>query len=400
MDLSSFSSVLDWIATLGTPQKWAFATLMIVVSLVISKYIIVRAWLHLVKYSSPELGAKLEVPIANRLYAFVLAAGIHFSAIWVFSLDPHAELTKQMMTSLNIAYILLGTSLTSVSAKHAIPFLMAKLSSDNSVTISGSNPLFIFLFRAVLWFGGIYLALSEVGIELFGLMASLAVFSIIIGLAMQQTLGNIINSFMLAIDQPFEVGDRIEVEGVVGSVVSVGILSTKLLTFRETLVVIPNNTLINSTVINHARGGGGGVARRFSVVIDIGVDYAEDTDHVKHTLLQLSKECPYALEEPGPRVLLNDFTDFAKIFRVYCSVNDYSDEWVTRDWLLKSIDERFSEEGIGIPYPTSLQINKEFQATIDSRKKNESVANAKKQMIKEEMKMQEAREEMDVSEDD
>ena len=86
----------------------------------------------------------------------------------------------------------------------------------------------------------------------------MAVFSIIIGLAVQQTLGNILNSFMLAIDQPFEVGDRIEVDGVTGSVMSVGILSTKILTLTEQLVVIPNNRLVDSTITNFARGGGDG----------------------------------------------------------------------------------------------------------------------------------------------
>ena len=74
-----------------------------------------------------------------------------------------------------------------------------------------------------------------------------------------------------------------------GAVVSVGILSTKVLDRDERLVVIPNNTLVESKVINHARGGGDGVARRISIVLDIGVDYREDIDHVKYTLLQLAK---------------------------------------------------------------------------------------------------------------
>ena len=166
------------------------------------------------------------------------------------------------------------------------------------MTVSGSNSLIIFLFRAGVWFGGLYLAFSELGIELFGVLASLAVFSLIIGLAMQQTLGNIVNSFMLALDQPFEVGDRIEVEGKMGSVVSVGILSTKILTHEENLVVIPNNSLVNSTVINHARGGGDGVGRRISLVQDIGVGYSEDIDHVKYTILKLMRECPYVIGKP------------------------------------------------------------------------------------------------------
>ena len=149
---------------------------------------------------------------------------------------------------------------------------MDRFSAQGSVTVSGSNSIIVFFLRTVVWFAGLYFALDQLSIELLGILASLAVFSLIIGLAVQQTLGNIVNSFLLSIDRPFEVGDRIEVEETLGSVVSVGILSTKVLDRDERLVVIPNNTLVQSKIINHARGGGDGIARRISVVLDVGVD--------------------------------------------------------------------------------------------------------------------------------
>jgi small-conductance mechanosensitive channel len=264
---------------------------------------------------------------------------------------------------------------------------MDRYSDPSSVTVSGSNSLIIFIFRAAVWFGGLYLALSELGIELFGVLASLAVFSLIIGLAMQQTLGNIVNSFMLALDQPFEVGDRIEVEGKIGSVVSVGILSTKILTHEENLVVIPNNSLVNSTVINHARGGGDGVGRRISLVQDIGVGYDEDISHVKYTILQLMRDCPYVQSKPEPRVLLIELGEYSKVFRMYGWVEDYSDEFVARDWLLKNIDESFTSEGIEIPFPTAVEIVATQTTTINKRRKSISVRKARLQMVKEDKQL-------------
>ena len=112
--------------------------------------------------------------------------------------------------------------------------------------------------------------MERFGIELLGVLASLAVFSLIIGLAIQQSLGNIVNSFLLSLDRPFDVGDRIEVDGQLGTVASVGILSTKILTLDERLVVIPNNTLISSSITNFARGGGDGMARRLYLTVDVG----------------------------------------------------------------------------------------------------------------------------------
>ena len=235
--------------------------------------------------------------------------------------------------------------------------IMDKYTEKSSVTVSGSNPLITFTLRFIIWFGGLYLALTEVGIQLFGVLASLAVFSLIIGLAVQQTLGNIINSFLLAIDRPFEIGDRIEVDGTWGSVVGTGILSTKVLDRDERLVVIPNNTLVQSTIINHARGGGDGVARRISIVIDVGVDYRESTEHVKLTMVNIARKSEYIMETPKPRVLLTELGDFSKVFRLFAWVHDYSDEQLARDWLLRTIDSEFSAEGINIPYPTSVELS-------------------------------------------
>ena len=268
---------------------------------------------------------------------------------------------------------------------------MEQFQEKGSVTVSGSNSIVAFTLRFILYFAGLYFALGQLGIELFGILASLAVFSLIIGLAIQQTLGNIVNSFLLSIDRPFEVGDRIEIDTVIGSVASVGILSTKVLDRDERLVVIPNNTLVQSNIINHARGGGDGVARRISVVIDIGVDYRESVDHVKYTLLKLARLCPYTISNPEPRVLLNELGDFSKMFRLYTWVADYSEEWVARDWLLKNIDETFSAEDINIPFPTAVEIMGVDDTTDESRQKAKRQQSAKAQMTKEDKRLKRQR---------
>ena len=122
---------------------------------------------------------------------------------------------------------------------------------------------------------------------------------------------------MLAIDQPFEVGDRIEVDGVMGNVVSVGILSTKIITISEQLVIIPNNRLIDSTITNFARGGDG-VATRVSLRIDIGVDYDENSAHVKQVMSNVASKCEYVLSDPQPMVLLRELGDFCKSLPSLC----------------------------------------------------------------------------------
>ena len=103
-------------------------------------------------------------------------------------------------------------------------------------------------------------------------------------------------------------------------------------------------------------------------MIDIGVSYDEDISHVKFTLLQLARQSPHCLDKPEPRVLVNELDDFTKNFRLFAWVENYNEEYIARDWLLRSIDENFSREGITISYPTEVEIDKEVAETKDSGK--------------------------------
>ena len=383
--MSQIEDAVETLNGLDAWMQWSVGLIATLLVVGIIRWLMEKILLDFVKKTSFKWDDKLYAPVTKRIFVFIFITGISLTMRWVLG-ENHSfvESTDPMFQA---TYILLSTSLLSASFKVMIPVIMDRFSEPSSVTVSGSNSLIIFLSRAAVWFGGLYLALSELGIELFGVLASLAVFSLIIGLAMQQTLGNIVNSFMLALDQPFEVGDRIEVEGKVGSVVSVGILSTKILTHEENLVVVPNNSLVNSTIINHARGGGDGAGRRISLVQDIGVSYNEDIDHVKYTILTLMRECPFVLSKPEPRVLLIELGDFAKVFRMFGWVEDYSDEFVARDWLLKNLDEHFKREGIDIPYPTAVEITTVSKPEGNQRHKNNSVRMARMQMIKEDKQL-------------
>ena len=387
--MSQVEQAIDWLNELDPWAQWGVGIVSTFMALGIVRLFMKKVVLDFVKKTEVKWDDMLYAPVSKRAYLFTFLLGIQLTMNWVLGIED--SFVESFTPFFEATYIIISTSLLSVALRIMIPVIMDTFSDPTSVTVSGSNSLIIFVFRAAVWFGGLYLALSELGIELFGVLASLAVFSLIIGLAMQQTLGNIVNSFMLALDQPFEVGDRIEVEGKMGSVVSVGILSTKILTHEENLVVIPNNSLVNSTVINHARGGGDGVGRRISLVQDIGVGYDEDISHVKYTVLQLMRECPYVLPKPEPRVLLIELGDFAKVFRMYGWVEDYSDEYVARDWLLKNIDEQFKSEGIEIPFPTSVEISGKASPGLNKSHKIASVRKARLQMVKEDKQLNKER---------
>lgn len=382
------SDLLDYLDGLPFSVKITLCILGTALALVGTKYVLIRPWKEIVKSSSAGWDDKLLGPLAVRLNLFILAAGGQLSCIWLIESDIDYNTLQPYFGA---TYIMIATSISSVSAKYLMPVILEQFQKKDAVTVSGGNPILVICTRAALYFVGTYFALIELDIDLFGIFASLTLIALILGIAMQQTISNIANSFLLAVDRPFEVGDRIELGETIGTVVSIGVLSTKILDHDERLVIIPNNTIISSDIVNHARGGGEGIASRKSLIVDIGVSYDEDIDHVKYTLLKLARESPHCLKSPEPRVLVNELDDFTKNFRLFAWIESYNEEFIAKDWILKSIDENFNSEGISISFPTENEIDGEASQT-DLSGKAERQQIAREQMVIEEQRFQDERE--------
>ena len=325
----------------------------------------------------------LYIALESKVNIFFLIISIHLSLLWV---SP--EILVTVFPFLNSTYILLLAIMLSTTVKIATPPLMAlrNRNKKGGVSVTGGNHFISIIVRILIWLIGIYAILSELQIEITGILASFALLSLIIGLSMQHTIANILNSFMLAMDSPFDVGDRIEVDGTEGRVVSTGILSTKLLTFSEELVVIPNNTLLQSKIRNMARGGGDGQPRRINLLIDVSVAYGEEPPHVKQVLSDLVNECPYTVGDPAPRVMLNNLAEYSIDFRIFAWIDNYADQWPARDWILQRVFQRFGEEGIQIPFPTSIELREQSTSSSEAAEKRKRARqnSARIQMSKDE----------------
>lgn len=382
------SDLLDYLDGLSFSVKVILCVLGTVLVLAGTKYVLIRPWKEIVKSSSAGWDDKLLGPLAVRLNLFILAAGGQLSCIWLIESDIDYNTLQPYFGA---SYIMIATSISSVSTKYLMPVILEQFQKKDAVTVSGGNPFLVICTRAALYFVGTYFALIELDIDLFGIFASLTLIALILGIAMQQTISNIANSFLLAVDRPFEVGDRVEIGETIGTVVSIGVLSTKVLDRDERLVIIPNNTIISSDIINHARGGGEGIASRKSLIVDIGVGYDEDIDHVKYTLLKLARDSPHCLKKPEPRVLVNQLDEFTKNFRLFSWIENYNEEFIAKDWILKSIDENFNSEGISISFPTEVEIDGEASQT-DLSGKAERQQIAREQMVIEEQRFRDERE--------
>lgn len=193
--------------------------------------------------------------------------------------------------------------------------------------------------------------------------------SLALGLAAQDTISNMISGFVIMIDRPFRVGDRIKIpSGEVGDVFEIGLRSTKILDFDNNMLIVPNNELIKTKIVNYAYP-----ADEIRVIVDLGVAYGSDIDEVKNILESTAKKHQSVLKEPKPESFLMSFGESALQFRLVCRVATFQDQFTVAENLRVQIYEKFKELRIEIPFPQRvihhMHENSDALQTSSKRKK-------------------------------
>ena len=182
------------------------------------------------------------------------------------------------------------------------------------------------------------------GLNLGAILGAAGVAGIAVGFAAQTSLSNIISGFFMIGERPFELGDIIEVDGIAGTVDTIGLLALTLRTFDNRSVRIPNETLVKTQLINVTRHP----IRRFN--LDIGVAYDENIGHVLKVMQEVAETNLQSLNEPDPLIIFTGFGDSSLNFLLgaWCVQEDYG---TLRNTLPRELKERFDKENIEIPFP-------------------------------------------------
>jgi small-conductance mechanosensitive channel len=192
------------------------------------------------------------------------------------------------------------------------------------------------------------IVLKHFNYDILSLVTALGIGSLAIGMAAKDTLANMISGFTLMIDRPFRIGDRIQLkDGNWGDVTDIGLRTTKIKTMDNTLLIIPNSDLCNSTVINLAFPDVRAKGR-----VNIGVAYGSDVEKVKRVLVATACEVSEVLADPQPEAFFTAFGDSALSISLFFWVADYTKLFPITDRINELIIRRFAEAGIVIPYPT------------------------------------------------
>lgn len=202
-----------------------------------------------------------------------------------------------------------------------------------------------------------WIAADVFGFNLATVLATSAIFTIVLGLALQDTLGNLFSGVALQIERPFQIGDWIEVhhadEKWVGQIQEITWRATSLVGFGDELIVIPNKTIAQSQLLIFSERS---KPARFSQLFRF--PFNVDILKAKGAILEGLKEVPEVLSDPEPRVLLMEVTESWVSMKVFYSIADYGRKYRVGDLIIANIMENLKRKRL-VMATASLNILRE-----------------------------------------
>ncbi len=242
----------------------------------------------------------------------------------------------------------IGIFVATVIAFWLLGFLFSKL-IDRALRLAKLTSILLrnFLVRAVHQAAviiGIIVGLSALEVNIGPLLAVVGAASFAIAFALQGTLSNFASGLMIMFYKPFDVGDAIEVEGLVGIVKSMSLVNTTITKFDNQVMIVPNNSIWGNTITNIT----GSEERRVDLVF--GISYSDDINLAQQILEDIVGEHPLVLAEPEPTIKLNELADSSVNFvcRPWAKTGDFGQ---VRWDVIRAVKERFDQAGISIPFP-------------------------------------------------
>ncbi len=202
---------------------------------------------------------------------------------------------------------------------------------------------------------GLLILLDSFGVSITPLLASLGIGSLAIALALQPTLENFFSGIQIVIDKPIKLGQFIKLDsGEEGYVAKIGWRSTWVRMLPNNVVVIPNKVLVNSKVLNYYYP-----EEEMAVLVQVGVHYDSDLKKVEKVTIEVGEEVMKAVTGGVPKfkpfIRYHTFADFSINFTVILRAKKFVDNYLVKHEFIKSLHERYREEGIIIPYPIRAQ---------------------------------------------
>lgn len=236
-----------------------------------------------------------------------------------------------------IAFFILGLIILKIVRSIVVRTTMKSRLDKSAATF------IISIVTVVLYIALVIVVVSALGFSTAGIIAAFSAIALAVALALQDSLASLANGIIIIFTKPFKKGDYVEINGKDGLVQDIRLFNTKIVTYNNEEILIPNNQILGSTLINYSTMS----LRR--VVIEVPIPYSAELSEVKEILLSTLNSHQDVVKTPAPAVVLDGYGDSALKFkaRAWTPNEKY---WDTRASLFEMIFNNLREKGIEIPF--------------------------------------------------
>ena len=201
---------------------------------------------------------------------------------------------------------------------------------------------------------GVFVALQQMGFDLSAFLVSLGVVGFTIGFALQDISKNFVAGMLLLLQQPFDIGNVIEIDGFTGTVINVDLRATEIRTLDGKVVLIPNADVYSHPITNFSREDN----RRLDLTIGVGCD--ADLELARETALKAIANIEGLLTDPAPKLAFHNFGNSTIDCTLYFWINTQENGILeAKDAAVVKINSAFAENEIEMPYPVQTVLMKQ-----------------------------------------
>ena len=202
----------------------------------------------------------------------------------------------------------------------------------------------------IVWLIGIVMALSNVGVNISALLGTLGIGGIAFALAAQDTVKNVFGAFTILTDKPFSIGDTIRVDSYEGTVVDVGVRSTKIMNYDKRIITFPNYKITDTSIVNISSEP----MRR--VVLNLGLTYDTTSEKMKEALellKSITKRVENVSSNPSDIVaVFTEYSDSALVIMYIYFIEKQGDILGVTSNMNMEILAAFNKAGLNLAFPT------------------------------------------------
>ena len=326
-------------------NKWVFAFLIVVFSVLLAwvvLFIFEKYLQQFAKKTKTEADDIIFDRTKRPVFYFILVSGLRLAVDY---LDYNGIISKFVGSLMVIVFVFILSRVANVVIEIWGREFAKKTKSNLDDTLL---PLFHKAVNLIFVIIGFMWVLKIWSIDIGPYLAGAGIMGVVLGFALQDSLKNIFGGVTLLLDKTYQIGDKVKLEsGEVGTILDIGLRSTKMKTYDNEVIYIPNGYLANSRVQNYTRP-----SPKVRTGVEFGVVYGTSVAQVRSLIVKTLTDMDGILSEPAPAVQFLSMGDFALHFKAQFWVERWDQAYDKKLEVTEAIYNALNKAKIGIPFPT------------------------------------------------